>query len=357
MAVTIRELAKAAGVSITTVSRVLNNSVHSVNQETKHRILTLAAELGYQPNLAARSLRSERTEMIGVIADSTISPFTPVIIHAIETYLKQKGYVCIIINTAWNPEKEKKAVRDLLSRSVDGIIFVESWHQNSNQDLDLANKPYVFVHRLFNAPNRNSVIPDEVNGAQLAISHLAQLGHRRIAYINGPSNYFATSIRLSGYKQELENQKIKFDENLVVVGDWGVQSGYDACKNLLSQTNPPSAIFAANDLMALGAVYAVQDSGLSVPDDVAIVGYDDREIASLVRPALTTVSLPAYEMGEKAARMVLSLIEGDDTYHEEIKIKGELIIRQSCGHASGNQFRWPNYAGTRWEEKPEHNHS
>lgn len=353
MPVTIKELAKAAGVSITTVSRVLNKSDHSVNQETKEKILSLANELGYQPNLAARSLRSEKTEMIGVIADSTISPFTPVIIHALETYLKQNGYVCIIINTAFNPEKEKKAVRDLLSRSVDGIVFVESWHQNTNRELDLANKRYVFVHRLFNSPNKHSVIPDEIYGAQMATKHLVNLGHKRIAYINGPENYFATFLRLQGYKQELEKNNIQVDENLMKSGDWGVQSGYDACKQLILQANPPTAIFAANDLMALGALYAAQDNNLVVPDDIAILGYDDREVASLVRPALSTISLPAYEMGETAAKMILALINNEDNYSEEIKIKGELIIRQSCGHESGKHFSWPNYAGTRWEGKNE----
>lgn len=351
MSVTIRELAKVAGVSITTVSRVLNNNEHAVNLETKQRILSLAEELGYQPNIAARSLRNDRTEMIGVVADSTISPFTPVIIHAIEKYLKQHGYVCIFINTSWNPEKEKKAVRDLLSRSADGIIFVESWHQNTNQDLDLANKPYVFVHRLFNAPNKHSVIPDEIYGAEVATRHLVQLGHKRIGFINGPTNYFATSLRLKGYEQELSKFQIEFDKNLISDGNWGIQSGYDACKQLLLLSHPPSAIFAANDLMALGAIYAAQDSGLRVPEDLAIVGYDDRDIASLVRPAITTVSLPAYEMGETAAKMVLSLIKNHDEYQEEIKLKGQLIIRQSCGDVSGDQFTWPNYAGTRWEGK------
>ena len=331
MPVTIHQLAKAAGVSIATVSRALNHSGHPVNEETKNRILSLAEELGYRPNQTARSLRMDRSGIIGIVCDDVTTPFTPIIIRGIQDFLKDEGYFCIIINTDWDPEGENQAVHKLLEQSVDGVIFVETWHRMANTDLDIADKPYVYVHRLFAATHDHSVIPDEIYGARLAVKHLINLGHRRIGFINGPQNYYASSERLLGYQKELAANKIEFDNSLVETGDWGAQSGALAAQKLLQMPDPPSAIFAANDLMALGVLNAVRASGLSVPKDLAVVGYDNREIASLVQPALTTVSLPCYDMGTAAASMLYSIIKKDTDALKEVRIKGQLIVRESCG--------------------------
>jgi LacI family transcriptional regulator len=330
MPITIQQLAKAAGVSIATVSRALNNSGHPVNEETRKKILSLAEEFGYRPNQTARTLRMDRSGMIGIVADDITSYFTPIIIRGIQDYLKGQGLFCIIINTDWDPENEKRAVQELLERSVDGVIFVESWRQTANTDLNIADKPYVFVHRLFPATHEHSVVPDEIYGSRLAVNHLIKLGHRRIGFINGPENYYASSDRLIGYRQELAANKIRVDESLIEFGDWEVSSGTQSAQKLLEMINPPSAIFAANDLMALGALNTAQSLGLSVPGDLAIVGYDDREIASLVKPSITTVSLPCYEMGLSAASMLHSILK-DEEIAEEIHIKGQLIVRESCG--------------------------
>jgi DNA-binding LacI/PurR family transcriptional regulator len=165
----------------------------------------------------------------------------------------------------------------------------------------------------------------------LAVRHLIGLGHCRIAYINGPENWHNSQTRHLGYQDELESHNLLPDPDLVQPGDWELESGYQATQNLLSLDEPPSAIFAANDLMALGAVYAVQDAGLDVPGDMAVVGYDNRNFTKIVRPKLTTVVMPMYEMGRVASGALLEQIADGREEIEEIKVRGELIIRDTCG--------------------------
>jgi DNA-binding LacI/PurR family transcriptional regulator len=330
MPVTIHEIAKAANVSIATVSRALNNAGHTVNQETKNRILAIANELGYQPNLAARNLRTEKSSVIGIIADDIVTPFTPAIIRGIQDFFYQAGYKCLITNTDWDPDKELAAIDEIMGYTQ-GIIFVESWSRSSNAKLDQANKKYVYVHRMFESRYLHSVVPDEIYGARLAVQHLISLGHQRIAFINGPERYYASVDRLKGYQMELELAGIQYDSALVERGEWDVATGNAAMQRILDRQEPLTAVFAANDLMALGAIHAIQDAGLRVPQDIAVVGYDDREIAELTRPSITTVSMPCYEMGETAAKMLLDLLIEHEEPLEEQKIRGELIIRESCG--------------------------
>ncbi len=331
MPVTLHELAKAAGYSVSTVSRALTDSDHRVNEVTKQRILTLANQLGYHPNITARGLKTDRTFTIGLVVYNIASPFTPVLIRGIQEYLRQHNYFSIIISTDWDPELESEAVHQLISRSIDGIIFVEPWRDESNKTLDLADKPYVFVYRLFNGSYANSVVLDDRYGAGLAVEHLAKLGHRRIALINGPHNWNSSIDRLAGYKDILARYGIPFDPALVEEGTWEVQSSYPAIKKYLAMQERPTAIFAANDLMALGAIYAIQDAGLNVPKDMAVVGYDDRDICSFSKPTITTVSPPSFEMGKQAAQLIVDRLENQIEIQDPVKIQGTLIVRESCG--------------------------
>jgi LacI family transcriptional regulator len=335
MPVTLHELAKAAGCSVSTVSRALNNSTHSVNDVTRERILTLANELGYRPNMTARGLKMDRTFTIGLVVYNIASPFTPVLVRGIQEYLRQRDYFSIIISTDWDSDLESEAVHQLLSRSIDGVIFVETWRDESNKTLDLANKPYVYVYRLFDGEYPNSVIVDDVHGANLAVEHLAKLGHRRIAFINGPHGWAASKERLAGYQGILTQYGIPQDPSLIEEGTWEVQSGYQAAKKFLVMTESPTAIFAANDLMALGAIYAIQDAGLNVPKDIAVVGYDDREIASISNPTITTICPPSYEMGQLAAQLILDRLENQDEIKDPIRVQSRLIVRESCGAEQG----------------------
>ncbi len=331
MPVTLAEIAKITGFSIPTVSRVLSNSDYPVNSDTRQQIIDVAESLGYSPNISARSLRTDRTHTIGIIVDDILSPFVPPIVRGIQDHLTNFDYLGLIINTDFDPALEQDAIRTLVNRPVDGIIFVESLHNATSELLTQIDKPYVFVHRLFGSFVKNSVVPDDCYGAGLAVSHLAGLGHRRIAYINGPESWHSATRRLAGYQAELSVQNLGFDPHLVQPGDWEFEGGYQAAQNLLTLEEKPTAIFAANDLMALGAIYAIQDSGLSVPDDIAVVGYDNREISRIFRPKITTVSLPVYEMGKTAAELVLKQLRKGLKNSEEIKIKGQLFIRESCG--------------------------
>jgi len=331
MPVTLEEIARAAGFSVSTVSRALTNLDYPVNPSTRQHIIEVARAMGYKPNLAARSLRTDQTNTIGIIADDILSPFVPPIIRGVQDYLKQHDFLSLIVNSDWDPDIEQDAIDALISRPVDGIIFAESSHLAVNESLQQSGKPYFFAHRLFASTIQNSVVPDDHYGAALAVRHLAGLGHRRIAIIKGPEGWHSAERRYAGYQSELSAQNIAFDPALVQPGDWEYEGGYSAMKRLLALKSPPTAIFASNDLMALGAIGAIQDAGLSVPQDIAVVGYDNREFSRVVRPRITTVSMPVYEMGRTAAELLLKQIAQGREALDEIKIKGQLFIRETCG--------------------------
>jgi DNA-binding LacI/PurR family transcriptional regulator len=337
MSVKLEDIARETGFSISTVSRVLSNSNYPVSEQIREKVLLVADMMGYEPNIAARSLRTDRTNTIGIIVDDLLSPFTPPIVRGIQDYLKENGFLSLMVNSDWDPDQEQAAIRTLLSRPVDGIIFVEYSHRATSDVLDRSNKPRVFVHRLFGSPIKNSVTPDDYYGASLATEHLIGLGHRRIGYINGPENWHTCRARLSGYQDTLARHDLPFEPLMVQPGDWEIESGYEAAKNLLNLEERPTAIFAANDLMALGAIYAIQDAGLSVPKDLAVVGYDNRNFTKTFRPRITTVSMPVIEMGGVAAELLLKQIAEGRKEEEEIKVKGQLIIRETCGAPVANQ--------------------
>ena len=331
MSTKLEDIAKETGFSISTVSRVLSNSNYRVSEPIREKVLRVAATMGYEPNIAARSLRTDRTNTIGIIVDDLLSPFTPPIVRGIQDYLHQHGFLSLIVNSDWDPDQEQAAIKTLLSRPVDGIIFVEYSHQTTSDTLERSHKPHVFVHRLFGSPIKNSVVPDDHYGAGLATEHLIRLGHDRIGYINGPENWHTCRARLRGYQDTLASHNLPVKETLVQPGDWEIESGYTAAKKLLKLARVPTAIFAANDAMALGAIYAIQDARRKVPEDIAVVGYDNRNFTKTVRPQITTVNMPVIEMGGVAAELLLKQIAEGRKEEEEIKVKGQLIIRETCG--------------------------
>jgi LacI family transcriptional regulator len=184
---------------------------------------------------------------------------------------------------------------------------------------------------------------DDQFGANLAVEHLIKLGHRRIAFINGPHGWDASKERLAGYQDILARNKIPYDPSLVDVGNWEVQSGYQAAKKFIVMPDRPSAIFAANDFMALGAIYAVQDAGLNVPKDIAVVGYDDREFTSFSNPTITTICPPSFEMGQLAAQLMLDRLENQIEIKDPVRVQGKLIIRESCGGAEQGNIPREHY--------------
>lgn len=324
-------MAKAAGVSVATASRVLTQSDHPIREQTRQRVLGFAQTMGYKPNLLARSMRTERTHTIGIVADNLLSPFTPPIILGIQDYLKTIDYLGLIVNSDMDPTIEAEAINTFLSRAVEGFIFVESFHRAPTKELEGSQKPYLFVHRLFSASVQNSVVPDDFAGAWLAMEHLLALGHRRIAFIAGPHEWHSSRQRQSGYRAILNQYGITVEDALMVESDWSFEGGAAALRTLLQRGPLPTAIFAANDSMAFGAIDALREVGLRVPDDIAIVGYDNLSFSQQFRPKLTTVSLPAYEMGQQAAALLHQKLQGQIGDCEEVRLRGQLYIRESCG--------------------------
>jgi DNA-binding LacI/PurR family transcriptional regulator len=331
MRITLRELAKAAGVSVTTASRVLSESDHAVSSEARERVLRLANELRYKPNVSARILRIERSFTVGILANDITSYFTPIIIRGVQDTLKDAGYFCVITSFDGDISLQNEAIDALISRGMDGVIFVESWQYSAVPYLQAVNKPYVFCERLFGTKIANSVVTDNCDGAYQAVKHLIDAGHRRIGFINGPDNYYFSHERLQGYRRALSSSRIVFDPQLISQADWNIESGYRAAKQLIGIEDRPTAIFAGNDLIAVGVIYAFQEAGINVPRELAVVGYDDQPVATMFRPRLTTVTLPCYEMGREAASLLLKQMEEGQESADEIVLKGSLIVRDSCG--------------------------
>ena len=341
--VTIKQVAETAGVSIATVSRVLSNSTYPVSQDMRTLILKVAQDLGYSPNLAARSLRTDRSSLIGVIFDNFTSTWGSIITRGLQDVLHSKGYFSLVVNIPWEIHSQTDVVQNLLGHSVDGFVFVETWHPIDERKSMLQNKPYVIVHRLFHEPDPFSIIPDDLYNSTLVVDHLIQLGHQRLGYIMGPENYFSSERRLMGYKDSLKKANLPVIEEFILRGTWKTSSGYQCAKEMISSENPPTAIIAANDQMAYGALLAIQDSGLRVPEDITIVGYDDDEIAQISNPTITTVKMPLFRMGQVAAENLLSQVSKEKYLPEEQLIKGELIVRQSCGSPNGKNIRASDY--------------
>jgi LacI family transcriptional regulator len=331
MPATLTEIAKVAGVSVATVSRVLNNVDHPINEKTRQRILKLAKELNYQPNLVARSLRIDSTNTVGIIIESMMSPFIPPIVSGIQDTLKPAGYLSFILNTNDDPNIEIESLNMLNNRQIDGILFVATWDRSPKMVEQMTTKPHVFIHRHFDSYADNCVAVDERWGARLAVSHLANLGHQRIAFINGDADWDASIYRLKGYQEELKSRGIPYDPDLVTNQGWESEHGRSGIETLFNRGASFSAVFASNDLLAMGAIHALQDRGLLVPQDIAVIGYDDRAFSSFVRPAISTVTLPAYEMGEEAASLLLRMMKGEITSSKAVEVRGRLLVRESCG--------------------------
>jgi DNA-binding LacI/PurR family transcriptional regulator len=331
MAVTLAEIAQVAQVSVSTVSRALSNSQYPLKEETRQRILQLAEEMGYKPNLIARSLQNSRSHLVGVIVDRMQSPFSATTVQGIQDGLRHAGYSISIAYSNRDQNLAIQAINSFYSRQVDGIVILNSWlHTYNDPILSMQDRPFVFVNRVFSNCRQNCVGPGDCYGAELAVQHLVDLGHQRIGFINGMKDWIEAQNRLSGYQNILLKSGLQVDEALIRQGDWGVDSGYQAAQELLALDKRPTAIFAANDIMALGAIYAIQESGLRIPGNIALVGYDDRDFAAWIRPALTTIRMPSYEMGQAAARLLLQQFAGEEP-EDATQIPGQLIIRESCG--------------------------
>ena len=329
--VTISDVAKRAKVSRSTVSRVLNNQTHHIREETRRAVLKAAEELDFKPNRVARSLKTKKTHCIGVITDDIDTPFLPSMLKAIEQYAFSRGYSALVCNSGYELERQKAYIDMLVGRQVDGIIFAASFVYSYTQELIKPDLPIVYAYSMSPYTKKNSVLSDDVRAAQEAVDYLVGLGHSRIGYINGPENVIPSEERIKGYKNALSQHGISFDPVLVKNGEWeDPSSAYRATREFMALPDPPTAIFAANDVMASGVMEAANDLGLSVPEDLSVVGYDDRDMARFLRPALTTVKLPMTDIGSTAAQMLIDCVESGEKMIDSAYVPCKLIIRDSC---------------------------
>jgi LacI family transcriptional regulator len=328
------DVARLANVSQTTVSLVLNNdSIASVPLETRRRIREAVESLGYVPDHLARSLRTRKTYTIaGIIPDIT-NPFYPAFERGIQDVADRHGYDLMMYNTDGSAAKEQRILRSIRQGRVDGLIAV-LFHLNARDLLPLLDLNIAVV-RLEATPKRAGAAPldnlyvDNIGAAQRAVVYLIGKGHRRIGMITGQRGPGAN--RVLGYQRALAEHQIPFDEQLVCSGDFTVAGGCHSMQTLLALAPCPTAVFAANDLMAMGAMNAIRAAGLRIPQDVAVVGFDDIPAAALVTPALTTVTQFQEQLGQRAARMLLERIDGAASEGGRCaEMPAELVIRESA---------------------------
>ena len=334
--ITSYDVAEAAGVSQTTVSFVLNEVPGAgISDETRQRVLAVAEELGYVPDAAAQALGRGRTHSIGVVVTTLADPFIGTMVQIIEFAARERGYTVILASSNDISEREIEAVRMLQSRRVDGVIVTSSRVGALYQErLEQLSVPVVLINSLVqhNGLYTFSIGVDNRHGGWLAADHLIQRGHRRTAYVASPAERGDNMERMAGYREALRESGIEFDPSLVVQGTGCAGGGEQALHTLLSLNNPPSAAFCYNDMTAIGLMDAARGAGLSLPQDLAIVGFDDIAFARLTYPPLTTIAQPMAELGNGAVEMVLQLLTdgvGAETPVTNVTIQGRLVVRGS----------------------------
>lgn len=324
--VTLERVAKLAGVSPSTVSRILNGTA-VVSDEKRKAIDEAIAELGFVPNPVARGLAGGRTLSIGVVTQAIDSPFYGPALRGIEDELDSAGYSPLFVSAHWNPTTEGRCIDVLRSRRVDGLIVLNG--RLSDQALKNTAKhlPIVVTGRTIKGAGLFALNFDNFAGGVLATEHLIALGHRKIAFISGDTAHPDANERLRGYTTALEKAGIPFDAHLVVPGDYQVDSGVAATDQLLASRRKFTALFCANDQMAYGAALSLHRKGLRIPEDVSLIGFDDIYHSLYVAPPLSTIHQPAYEMGRLTASSILQMLAGNKP--TATMPAPELIIRES----------------------------
>lgn len=326
--VTIRDIAKKVGFSESIVSRALNNNPQ-IKESTREMITKAAREMGYYPNVAARSLVTHRTQTIGVFMASISGMYYSAIIKGLEFVANRSGYTLIFANSYDNAEYS----RFLAEERVDGLVIFNSTIKDRSLLLKLVSQevPFVLVESYLSDPRANCVWVENVQGGYLATKHLIEKGYTQIAFIAGDFEFQISLDRLEGYKKALQEANIMFQPEFLTTGNYTSEDGYKGMKNLLEYTPRCTAVFATSDDMAFGALKAINEAGLRVPDDIAVIGYDDIEFCDYTNPTLTTIKQPRYTMGEKAMSILVSVLKSKQkpAVGKKICLMPELIVRNS----------------------------
>lgn len=333
--ITIKDVALKSGVSITTVSHVINKT-RFVSKELCERVYAAMEELNYHPNTLARSLRMGETKTIGLIIPNNSNPFFAGLARLIEDVGFENGYSVILCNSDDIREKEFAYINMLIAKQTDGVIFIAAGSDPEHL-LELTKRkiPVVVIDRDISHAAVDVVLVDNVKAGFEAINYLIELGHKRIACITGPSKLTPSMGRVKGYLKALKRAGIKIKEEYIVAGDFRSPSGEAAMWQLLQVPDPPTAIFACNDLMALGALRALRKANLSVPQDISIIGFDNIELAEEISPPLTTIAQPISELATSSVELLISRMQGNSMHPETQRrvLSAWLVKRDSCAPA------------------------
>jgi LacI family transcriptional regulator len=325
---TIKDIARKAGVSITTVSRVLNKKEEGMSKETREKVLRVMEEVNYQPNQLARGLVTKRSRMLGLIVPNISNPFFPELCRGAEDEANKSQYSLIICNSDDQSKKEENYLRLLKEQQVDGILLSSKDHLSKTSKSQLASGkiPFVLLDRGEEASNHSGVFLDNEKGGYLAGKHLTDLGHRHIACITGPSEIRNSQQRLTGFQRALKEASVELPESSILTGDFKMESAYQIAKEFLYR-NPVTAIFASNDMMACGIYQAAHELKIQIPEQLSIVGFDDIPLVHALIPKLTTIKQGTYEMGRKAIELLINEIEEEPS--KAVLFEPTLIVRES----------------------------
>jgi DNA-binding LacI/PurR family transcriptional regulator len=331
MNVTIKDIARSLSIAPSTVSMALNNNP-KISKRTRKRVQDYARKLHYKPNVVARAMVKKRTQLIGLIVTDIMSSFFPQIIQGIEDVIAQDYYSAILCATNHEPRREREYLTLLQQKRVDGII-AEPVETAKNKDfwVRIFDGRIPFVAILQRPPVEDGVYVgvDNFLGGRLATRHLISLGHSIVGHLAGPQNFTISRDRKRGFRTTMREHNLRVYESLIVETAFNWQSGYEGMKRLLAAEPRLTAVFAAGDIIAIGASYAIRESGLRVPEDIAIVGFDDLPLASIAEVPLTTVAQPKYELGELAAKKLCAWLRGEKVESEVLA--PSLVVRDSCG--------------------------
>lgn len=327
--VTIDDVAKLAGVSNSTVSRVLNKKEY-VKESTRNRVYDAVAQLGYKPSRIARSLRANASQIIGLIISDIQNPFFTSLVRAVEDIAYEHNYSLLLCNTDEDPEKENLYVELMLSERVSGVIITPTREYGCpvSKLLEM-NVATVCVDRQVFDCETDSVVSNNKESSFKLVDHLINNGHQRIGALFGPSKITTFRERLEGYRNAHLQHNLSLDENLIKQGSPKEQEGYVLTNQLLDLPERPTALIAGNNLMALGAFHAIKDNKIALPDDISLVSFDDREWTQLITPTITVASQPTYEMGKQAAELVMRRLENENYPIMHIVLESEIVFRES----------------------------
>lgn len=331
----IKAVAKKAGVSVATISRVLNHP-EAVAPDTREHILSIMESLNYTPNWFARGLKLNRTSVIALFIPDILDLGYMEIAKGVEDVAHQKKYNIMLCTTEEERNKEKEYIENFIARKVDGIILVSSsLNKNDLTQIKKQDVPVVLVGKNEGLIGENIVYTDYITASAEAVKHMIEIGHRKIGMICGSRPKIENLDKVEGFRKTITVEGLSYQPEYIVEEENSIEGGYlGACK-LLNLTDRPEAIFVTSDIMAIGAMEKIKQTGLKIPQDIAVVGFDNLKISGFIEPKLTTVAKPMYRMGLVAARLLFDLMEDDreeDSEPQEILIQSKLKVRKSCGH-------------------------